>query len=392
MNYFIVEGRSLKEIREQLRMQYGNDVYIINVKQEKRGFFKKQNWYIVTAGLSDSSKQKLKKSIYNYNIREINSKEINSNINNTINNTIEKSKLNENKKKESLNTDEFAIKEKLESMEKKLDKLLSKKETKELSLVDKYLNSLENLEFSKEYIKYLKKNLKKELTFEEATDINIIKEKTYEKIIKNINIDENKIKKGDIVILVGPTGVGKTTTLVKIATQYRVYSDMSMKFLTIDQYKIGAVDHLSNYANILKVQCEVVHSKDEFIKHIIDDTDLVFVDTLGTSQKDNSHLAIIKDRIDVKKKNLKIYLTISATTKYNDILDIMERFKFLNFNKIIVTKLDETNYIGSVISALWKNRYPIAYMTNGQEIVDTLIEPDKKYVMDLLFQEEKVYD
>lgn len=389
MNYFIVEGKSLKEVREQLRIKYGNDVYIINVKQEKRGFLKKQNWYVVTAGLSDNARKKIKKTIET-------KKNINENYllnSGAVNNSIEKPKMNENKKKENLETTDEELKKKLEVMEEKIDKLLNKKEIKESSLVDKYLDSLENLEFSKEYIKYLKKNLKKELTFEEASDINIIKEKTYEKIMKNIEIDEkNKVKKGDVIVLVGPTGVGKTTTLVKIATQFRVYSDMSMKFLTIDQYKIGAVDHLSNYANILKVQCEVIHSKDEFIKNIIDDTDLIFVDTLGTSQKDNSHLAIIKDRIDVKKKNLKIYLTISATTKYNDILDIMERFKFLNYNKIIVTKLDETNYIGSVISALWKNKYPIAYMTNGQEVVDTLIEPDKKYVMDLLFQEEKVYD
>jgi len=412
MKYVTIEGEDLQKIKNKLVSNYGDDIYILNVKTEEKGFIKKKKNYVVSVGIPDEVYLRKSKTV---------PKPVNQNKNQTThitNNSIHENakKIIEQKKhvvqanlpqkkdeevipeteqdeKIMLRTGEQSfLQDKLLEFEKKLDLLLTEKPSNTESLIDKYLDSLENLDFSREYLKFMKDKFKKELSFEESQNIEIIRSKVNQEIENNIDAENSQLEKGDVVILVGPTGVGKTTTLVKIASQCRIYSEMVIKFLTIDQYKIGAVDHLSNYADILKSNCVVVRTKEDFMQEVIDDVDVVFVDTLGTSQKDNQHLAVIKDKIDIKKKRIKIYLTISATTKYTDIIDIMERFRFLNYNSVIITKLDETNTLGSVVSALWKYKLPVSFLTNGQEVLDTLIVPDKKKIMEILFQGEKIYD
>lgn len=435
MKYLTFEGEDLKKIQSDLKKQYGDEVLILNVEQKKRGILKKKNYYSVLVGIEDDllkNAQNLVRKKNNINKRNLNENEgEKENLlfdSNKDNDSLKNDKRDGNNSKSSIYIHAKNIIEeksklinsktpifnypqnlalsndlkdffstRLEEIENKIEILIkNKKENnsndKNISLIDKYCDSLFNFDFSLEYINYLKEKFKNTLSFNEAQSIDIIRNKVYEEIEKNITISNNNLEKGDVVVLVGPTGVGKTTTLVKLASQYRVYKDMSIKFLTIDQYKIGAIDHLNNYADILKTKCEVVRSKDDLIKGIVDNVDLIFVDTLGTSQKDNQHLAIIKDRLDIKKKKLKIYLTISATTKYSDIIDIMERFKFLNYESVIFTKLDETNSFGQVVSSLWKFNIPVSFLTNGQDILETLIIPDKKKIMDILFQGERIYD
>jgi len=432
MKYLSIEGEDIKKIKNQLKTTYGNEIYILNVKQEQRGLIKKKNYYVVTVGIPDNVYEQYSDNVSKTKIRKTKKDENSSNylfnppVDNKEKSAIESSKISKgndiiynaktliDEKSKSLsslssivnkipvnnlqnNINGEELKEffslKLEEFEKKLE-LFSQnfKNNKEEALIDKFIDSLEHYDFSKDYLTYLKDKFKKSLTYEESQSIEIIKSKVYEEIENNIKIENNKFEKGDVIVLVGPTGVGKTTTLVKLASQYKLYKEMSIKFLTIDQYKIGAVDHLNNYAEILKTNCEVIRSKEDLVKAIIDQIDLIFVDTLGTSQKDNQHLAIIKDRLDIKKKKLKIYLTISATTKYSDIIDIMERFKFLNYQSIIFTKLDETNSFGQVLSSLWKMDIPVSFLTNGQEILETLIIPEKKKIIEILFQGERVYD
>ncbi|MCX8058864.1 MAG: AAA family ATPase [Spirochaetes bacterium] len=449
MRYLTFEGEDLKKIQNTLKTQYGDEVLILNVEQKEKGLLKKKKYFSVVVGIEDEvynksinrGYYKRKKAAINDSqnslFEEVNEKEIKEEDKNTskinskytqnkdnisqklilykhVKNIIEeKSKLLNNNintydnKSSILNTYQNDIKVnelkdffslKLNDIENKIQMIIQNTnkinllEEKGVSLIDKFCDSLSNFDFSKDYINHLKEKFRNSLSFNESQSIEVIKSKVYEEIENNINICCNTFEKGDVIVLIGPTGVGKTTTLVKLASQYRVYKDMNIKFLTIDQYKIGAVDHLNNYAEILKTKCEIIRNKDDLIKNIVDDTDLIFVDTLGTSQKDNHHLAIIKDRLDIKKKKLKIFLTISATTKYSDIIDIIERFKFINYDSIIVTKLDETNTLGQVVSALWKFNLPISFLTNGQDILETLIVPDKKKIMDILFQGERIYD
>ncbi len=402
MQYEILEGEDLQNLKQKLAYNYGKDVYIINVESKKKGFFLKKKWYVLTAGIPDdiyydSKKSSSKKVVKNFS-NSTNSKNNHTtkkpNVEKMINN-LNSSKLNNNRPKISSNesnnyTNE--LEKKLSQMENKLDQLINNKSNDNKSLIDKYCDSLETLEISSEYIDYIKKELNNSLSYQESMDVNKIKQKVFQIFNDNLIIQDNKIDKGDIVILVGPTGVGKTTTLVKLATQLKVYANHSIKFLTIDEYRIGAVDHLTNYADILKAPCHVIREKKDFVEQIVNFDGVAFVDTLGTSQKDNQHLATIKDRLDVSKRNIKIYLTISATTKYSDIIDIMERFKFLNYNNVIFTKLDETNTYGSILSSLWKYNLPVSFLTNGQEVVDTLIIPDHKKIMDLVMHKESVYD
>ncbi|HQM89746.1 MAG TPA: hypothetical protein PLI56_06400, partial [Exilispira sp.] len=115
---------------------------------------------------------------------------------------------------------------------------------------------------------------------------------------------------------------------------------------------------------------------------------VIFVDSPGTSQKDSKMLGCIKEILDVKKKNIKTFLTISATTKYNDLIDIFERFKFLDYTHLIITKIDETSNYGAILSAISRYNIPISYITNGQEMTKNLIEPDEDFILKLAFSDD----
>ncbi|HPB48416.1 MAG TPA: hypothetical protein PLX16_07365, partial [Exilispira sp.] len=291
----------------------------------------------------------------------------------------------ENKNKVKKNID--PIFEKLETIEKKLSDLNTNVYIKE-SILDRYISSLTNLDFSNDFLDEMKENLSKTLTYEEANSIEVIRKKTMEYLKGKIIIDKQRIGKNDIAVLIGPTGVGKTTTIVKLATNSKVNKNYSIKLLSADQTKIGGYAHLQIAAEILQVPFYTIMKRDDYISQIAEKDDVIFVDSPGTSQKDSKMLGCIKEILDVKKKNIKTFLTISATTKYNDLIDIFERFKFLDYTHLIITKIDETSNYGAILSAISRYNIPISYITNGQEMTKNLIEPDEDFILKLAFSDD----
>ncbi|MEJ5273420.1 MAG: hypothetical protein WH035_04775, partial [Spirochaetota bacterium] len=250
------------------------------------------------------------------------------------------------------------------------------------------INSLSSLDYSRDFQQEIFDYLSKNLSYEESNSIEHIRNKASEYISSKIKIDSKRISKDDIAVLVGPTGVGKTTTIVKLATNAKVNQNYKIKLLSADQAKIGGYAHLQIAAEILQVPFYPIVKRDDYIEMISEKDDVIFVDSPGTSQKDSKMLGSIKEILDVKKKNIKTFLTISATTKYCDLIDIFERFKFLNYNHLIITKIDETSTFGQMISAITKYDIPISYITNGQEMTKNLIEPDLNFILKLAFSSE----
>lgn len=188
-----------------------------------------------------------------------------------------------------------------------------------------------------------------------------------------------------IVQFVGPTGVGKTTTLAKIAAKSVLKDGKKVAFITADTYRIAAIEQLKTYANILEVPVEVVYNANDYKKAIagFSDYDLIMVDTAGRNFLDDTYIHELKDIVNLNEQ-VETYLVLSLTAKQNDLLKIQKQFQQVAIKSIIFTKLDETKQYGSMITVPSLMGKGIAYITNGQDVPDDLLEPTPQKICDLI--------
>jgi len=197
----------------------------------------------------------------------------------------------------------------------------------------------------------------------------------FESMIRVSNGDEGRIQ-----VLVGPTGVGKTTTIAKLASINKLYNNKKVGLITLDTYRIGAVDQLKSYAEILDVPFGVVLSPKDIpsVKESMADCDIIFIDTTGRNSKNIMQLSELKRYLEEFQVD-NTYLVLSMTTKHNDLKQIIENYKILDFNRIILTKNDETTQYGSMATAIYYGKAPISYITTGQGVPEDIekAEADK---------------
>ena len=185
------------------------------------------------------------------------------------------------------------------------------------------------------------------------------------------------------VFFIGPTGVGKTTTIAKIASKFRVNDKLKVAFLTADTYRIAAVEQLRTYANILGIPLTVIYSEDEMrnAKEEYSEFDLVFVDTAGRSHRNKEQrddIEALINTIPVDERD--IFLVLSATTKYKDLVKITEAYsEILNYS-LIFTKLDETSSIGNLFNIRMLTEAPLSYSTFGQNVPDDISRVDAQSI------------
>ena len=199
-----------------------------------------------------------------------------------------------------------------------------------------------------------------------------------DKLILSNGIEIGSKKK--IIVFVGPTGVGKTTTIPKIAAQH-MKSGKKVSFVTIDNYRIAAVDQLQRYASIMKVPFTSTSTPEALRAEIrkMDNSSLLFIDTMGRSPKSAEEIvAMSKYFTTVGRFDMDIQLVMSATAKYKDAVKILNGFKPTNYKGVILTKVDETDYLASSICAITRKKLPITYITHGQGVPKD-ISTAKKY-------------
>jgi flagellar biosynthesis protein FlhF len=179
-----------------------------------------------------------------------------------------------------------------------------------------------------------------------------------------------------VVFFIGPTGVGKTTTIAKIASRYKVEQDNRVALITADTYRIAATEQLRVYANILDVPMSVVYSSEELNDAIekLQECDLIFVDTAGFSHRNETQREDIKNLIQNmdERWDKEVYLVLSATTKYKDLLEIVDIYREISDFKLIFTKLDETSAYGNLLNIKLYSGADLSYMTNGQNVPDDI--------------------
>ena len=192
--------------------------------------------------------------------------------------------------------------------------------------------------------------------------------------------DKENSKKPRIFIVVGPTGVGKTTSIAKLAANFGLGNNGNAKenvrIITIDNYRIGAKKQIQIYGDIMRIPVSFAETDGDLKKYIAlySDVDIILIDTIGKSQKDYKKISEMKQILDVCKTQAEVHLAVSATTKTKDLEEIFQQFEPFNYQSIIVTKLDETSQIGNIISVINKKKKYISYITDGQKVPQDIEE------------------
>ena len=384
-------AKTEKEALDNAKRELGDGVVVMNVKEVKaKGLFSflKPRTVEVTVALEEESEK------YTAAVS-------------AINNVIASSQLKEKEpqpvqtapavQEEAAGKESSAIEEKLDSLQSLLEQQLQKpdedketredkeekEEKKEETEIDKFMKLLHNTmlenevkeKYAKEIISEIEQINKPNMPFDYAL-ANI-----YQKMIlkfgmpKGIEPASNGVK---MVFFVGPTGVGKTTTIAKIASIFRVDQKKEVALLTTDTYRIAAAEQLRTYANILEVPFRIIYTVEEIDKAIEDfkGYDYILVDTAGhshqnTTQKENMGNFLHSVDARVEKE---VYLVLSATTKYSDLISITDSYKEMTDYKLIFTKLDETMTLGNLLNLRLYTNADMSYVTYGQNVPDDIEE------------------
>ncbi|KIO61826.1 flagellar biosynthesis protein FlhF [Caldifermentibacillus hisashii] len=192
------------------------------------------------------------------------------------------------------------------------------------------------------------------------------------------------------IALIGPTGVGKTTTLAKIASIKSIEQKKKVAFITTDTYRIAAVEQLKTYAKILNVPIEVCYNLNDFKQAVEKFTafDHVFIDTAGRNFRNKKHIEDLKKTIDFHTE-METYLVFSLTAKEEDLEMIYQQFSNIPIDKLIFTKLDETSCCGSLLNLSYKYHKPIAFITTGQDVPDDIIVATQHTIINQIVGETK---
>ena len=176
-----------------------------------------------------------------------------------------------------------------------------------------------------------------------------------------------------VILVLGPTGVGKTTTIVKLAADFAVKQNKKIGIINTDTYRIGAQEQLQTYADILCVPLQVIYWADELEAALesMSDRDIIFVDTAGKRPGDEQHKDDVLKMVEILRPEDTL-LCLSAATGFAAIKEIVDTYGFIEGYRLLITKLDETKFRGSLLNISWYTQKPLAYVTTGQTVPDDI--------------------
>ena len=247
---------------------------------------------------------------------------------------------------------------------------------------------LDENDFSPAYTKMILDRLKKEFTMADLENPAVVEPQVLAWIAGAIELhQEGKVGKPRIFILVGPTGVGKTTTIAKLAAVYGLgfggQERQKLSLITIDNYRIGAKMQIESYGEIMGIPVTCVESFDALRQRIeLDsDKDMILIDTIGKSPKDYVKLAEMRRLLEGTGRSSEVHLAVSATTKTRDIRDIFQQFEPFGYQSVVLTKLDETSVVGNLLSLLWEKQKPVSFLTDGQSVPQDIHRASKEKLL-----------
>ncbi|MCR3757839.1 flagellar biosynthesis protein FlhF [Clostridium felsineum] len=381
--------KSMNEAMSKIKYDLGSDAVIISQRKVKKqgifGFFSPK-LIEVTAAVDNSRSAQKREKVYAKPQYAEDSSDLNESVEalkramqkHEETSRVEKRKvLNEVEDKNSENR----ILREMEEMKKLIGNISSSKvDEEEKSQMEL---KLEEADVNKRYINEIVKSV-----MEDKSNIDETL-KLKNALEKNVEIS-NTEEKG-IITFVGPTGVGKTTTIAKLAGKFSLIEKKKVGLITVDTYRIGAVEQLKTYADIMNLPFKVVltlKEMDEAIKSM-QNCDIILVDTTGRSSKNKMQISELRAFVN-KTNSSNINLVISATTKNRDLEAIVDGYRQLDFQNVIITKLDETTTYGAIVNILNYAHKPISYVTTGQNVPDDIRRISKGEIISLVLGEDNV--
>ncbi len=407
------QGKTKEEAIEKAKMEFGPNAVIMNIKEVKpKGLFSvfQSSTYEVTAAMEEKASVANPMSALMPQARM-------SNINLSADEKIDIPQPERTpqravpsfsrsmeeatvKQVEKPMLDEKHFEERLESLSDMIEQKLPTVEPEEptrkaasgeqLKFIRILYSTLIKNEVNEKYVNQILDEVEKFIR--PGNNVDMILPNVYQKLI--LKFGQPKTielygKKPNVIFFIGPTGVGKTTTIAKIASKYKVEYNRKVAFITADTYRIAATEQLRVYANILDAPMSIVYSAEEIngaIEQYLD-YDLIFVDTAGFSHKNEQQRADVTKLLNTVSEDYRkeVYLVLSATTKYNDLLDIVDIYREISDYKLIFTKLDETSSYGNMLNIRLYADADLSYVTNGQNVPDDIeVFDTQKIVKQLL--------
>jgi flagellar biosynthesis protein FlhF len=356
LQYFTIEAPSPREALEKMTRQYGQEARILTHKTVRRGGF-----------LGMFSREGVEITGY-----------VNQKPSPKPRETVEEAKrkiLAEARREQSLQL----ILKSIESLKQDIhgDGSTSRGESGRPAGLVRIESIMQANDFSPAFTEEILSRVRREFSLEDLENFGILQNQVVEwigekiKIYPPLRLPEEGTK---VFIIVGPTGVGKTTTIAKLAAIFGVNGDRAasekVRIVTIDNYRIAALKQIETYAEIMRIPVACVESIGEFKKFlaVAEGTKLILVDTIGRSPRDMAKLAEMKDVLDAAGARSEIHLAISATTKASDVEEILKSFEPFRYKAVILTKIDETLRVGNIISVLAASHKPISYIADGQSV------------------------
>lgn len=371
-------GNTTQDVMSKVKKELGSDAIILHTRNIRQpglfGFFKK-NLVEVVVALEETSKQ-----------HKQDSKQLNYVLYDDL-------KYNNRQENNNLKTDDRieheikAIRTMVESVVNTLD--LEKYELpKELSKYIEYLT----LNGVKENVAFkIISNISQQINLANKDNVQVQEIVLYN--IKDYLDEASPIAyngKQKVIFFVGPTGVGKTTTLAKVAAKFSLDSNYSVGMITADTYRIAAIEQLKVYAEIMNIPIKVIYEIKDIYKAMSNfrDKDIIFVDTAGRNHKNQDQINEIKELIE-SVNNKETHLVVNATTDFETIKDIIKRYSFIKDLKLIFSKVDEANNLGNILNTKFYFNNKISYITNGQNVPDDIEVPDIEKISAILIGESK---
>ena len=389
MKLFTFTGETPSEALQKAQNACGRDALVVNTKMIRKKNLTQSGLYEVVVAVDEEKTLKDKEPV----LSDKKLKTIKKDIDTTS--LIDSLSIDDKQEAGSPEIDE--LQKSLESVNKRmleLQKLLLESETKgEFIIPPEFMGIYQKLKkagVTQQNIKEIVgESIKFMPTYMKSSDEMI--ERYFKVLLRKIIPvrKETPVKEQKIMIFVGPTGVGKTTTLAKLAARYSILKyNYKVGIITLDTYRIGAVEQLYQYAKMMKLPIEDVIGVDDF-KKAIDryiNMDIILIDTVGSSQYDKEKLKKLKSYIDATNLKVDVNLVIPANSKLEDLEEVYNSFSFLDIDTMIITKFDETKTFGNLFSLIKKIKVPLRYFSIGQEVPDDIMLANSEYLIDSVLE------
>ncbi|WP_028782803.1 flagellar biosynthesis protein FlhF [Thalassobacillus devorans] len=352
------EAESMPKVMSQVKKEMGNDAVILNSKVVHRGgflgLFKKKNIEVIAA--IDPEDKLPKKQAWKMERRQ------------------EIAAPPSEQLPAFVSDQNQAVMTEIKALKKLMEKQQTSQTTSHPHPYQKFYDHLFEQEVTPELADELITKLKKN---EESVPASIDGLKSI--ILHSLEAKERPLTFGGVdynrkfLHFVGPTGVGKTTTIAKVAARAVLNDHKRVAFITTDTYRIAAIDQLKTYAKLLDIPIEVAYSLEDYMeaRHKFANCDLVLLDTAGRNFRDPQYVYELSKLIDFRT-SMETYLVLSLTSRYKDMQEIFDQFNDIPIRQLIFTKSDETSTYGSALNMLVHNKIGAAYITNGQNVPDDI--------------------